>query len=60
MTIDLTDAGGVVQDTIFSPARDVPFEPGENHNDAFDFAGIDSGNATIAQPAWRVPRLHAW
>jgi hypothetical protein len=43
-TIDLTNGAGVVTDTIFSPSGMFDFAfPG----DAFEFAGVASGNAAI-------------
>jgi hypothetical protein len=42
-TIDLTNSSGTVTDTIFSPSGMTAIVPG----DAFEFAGIASGNAAI-------------
>jgi len=46
ITIDLTDSSGVVLDTIFSPGP-VPTGLESFPDDAFQFAGINSGNAAI-------------
>jgi hypothetical protein len=46
MTINLTNANGVVLDTIFSPGGPAQTVAGFGA-DAFEFAGINSGNASI-------------
>ena len=45
--IDLTDAGGIIQDTLYSPGPMPSGREGSNPNDAFQFAGINSGHPAI-------------
>jgi len=47
MAINLTDGSGVILDTIFSPGGPPPPGIGTFPADAFQFAGINSGNAAI-------------
>lgn len=46
MSINLTNANGVILDTIYSPGGSAPVDGGFPA-DAFQFAGINSGNAAI-------------